>query len=99
VKQILRDEAAAGRTVFLTTHNMALAQDVCDEVAFLVDGTIRLVENPDELRRRYRSNTVRVEWQEGELVEASEFPPSGIGTNSEYLELIRRERSDTQPRS
>jgi fluoroquinolone transport system ATP-binding protein len=90
VKQIIRDEAEAGRTVFLTTHNMALAQDVCDEVAFLVDGTIRLVENPDELRRRYRSNTVRVEWQEGESVEASEFPLSGIGTNSEYLELIRR---------
>jgi fluoroquinolone transport system ATP-binding protein len=89
VKQVIRQEAEAGRTVFLTTHNMALAQDVCDEVAFLVDGRIRLVENPDELRRRYRRNTVRVEWQDGDSIAAAEFPLAGIGKNADYLSLIR----------
>jgi fluoroquinolone transport system ATP-binding protein len=42
-----------GRTVFLTTHNMAEAAEICDRVGFLIDGRIALEGAPAELMRRF----------------------------------------------
>ena len=44
----LRDE---GTTVFLTTHNMAEAEDLCDRVAIINRGCIVALDTPDDLRR------------------------------------------------
>lgn len=38
VGALIRAQRDAGRTVVLTTHNMAVAKDLCDRVAFIVDG-------------------------------------------------------------
>lgn len=35
VKDIVREERERGVTVFLTTHNMQVAEDLCDRVAFI----------------------------------------------------------------
>lgn len=40
VKQLLRDEAAKGRTIFLTTHTLSVAEAVCDRIAIINDGRI-----------------------------------------------------------
>lgn len=37
---------AEGKTIFLTTHNMRLADALCDRVAFIVDGRIALIDCP-----------------------------------------------------
>ncbi len=39
--------------VFLTTHAMELADELCDTVAFLVDGYLAVQENPARLKQRY----------------------------------------------
>jgi ABC-2 type transport system ATP-binding protein len=41
-----------GVTVFLTTHNMAEAEKLCDRVAVIRDGRLVAVGSPDELRMR-----------------------------------------------
>ena len=53
-----------GRTVFLTTHDMAIANELCDRVAFIMDGRISLINTPWQLKLRYGEPTVRVEYGE-----------------------------------
>ena len=50
VHKLLADLRARGATVFLTTHDMAEAETVCDRVAILADGAIAACDDPDELK-------------------------------------------------
>ncbi len=52
-----------GRTIFLTTHDMTLADELCDRVAFLVDGRIAALDAPRELRLRHGRRAVAVEYE------------------------------------
>jgi len=38
IKEIIRDRNKKGTTIFLTTHNMYVADELCDRVAFINDG-------------------------------------------------------------
>ncbi|HEV2147611.1 MAG TPA: ABC transporter ATP-binding protein [Longimicrobiaceae bacterium] len=95
IRELVREQQAAGRTVFLTTHNMAVADELCDRVAFIVDGRIALVGSPRELRLRHGRPTVRVEYGEGEGTHRREFPLEGIGEDAEFLALLRGGRVQT----
>jgi ABC-2 type transport system ATP-binding protein len=44
--------AREGVTVFLTTHNMAEAERLCEQVAVIRDGELVAIGHPDELRER-----------------------------------------------
>jgi ABC-2 type transport system ATP-binding protein len=52
VRNDLALAARAGVTVFLTTHNMAEAERLCDHVAVMQKGRLVAVGHPDELRAR-----------------------------------------------
>ncbi len=41
MKDLILSEKKAGKTIILTTHNMFDATELCDRVAFIVDGRIR----------------------------------------------------------
>lgn len=72
IKDIIREENEKGVTVFLTTHNMYIADELCDRVAFIVDGKIRLIDSPKELKLKYGEKLVDVEYvKEGELIKDS----------------------------
>lgn len=89
IKQLIRARQAAGATVFLTTHAMSVAEELCDRVAFIVDGRIALIDTPRALKLRYGSACVRVEYQAGERLERAEFGLGGLGQNHEFLSLLR----------
>ncbi len=89
IKELIRTQCEAGKTIFLTTHNMTVADELCDRVAFIVDGAIALIDAPRELRLRYGEPTVRVEYaQEGRLAQR-DFPLQGLGDDAEFLALLR----------
>ncbi len=72
IKDIIKEENEKGVTVFLTTHNMYIADELCDRVAFIVDGKIRLIDSPKELKLKYGEKLVEVEYfRNGELVKES----------------------------
>ena len=50
-RDLVRDLAAEGRTVLLTTHDMAEAEAVCDRVSLLSDGRVLATETPTSLGR------------------------------------------------
>lgn len=55
-----------GTTIFLTTHDMYEAETLCDRVAFLFEGAVRLLDAPKKLRRDYADNTLTLELDNGE---------------------------------
>jgi ABC-2 type transport system ATP-binding protein len=60
VRGIIRDHARDGATVFLTTHYMEEADELCDRVAFLAAGKIVALDTPRELKLRYGERTADV---------------------------------------
>ena len=60
IRAIVRDLADRGTTVFLTTHYMEEADELCDRVAFLSQGKIVALDAPRELKLRYGQRTATV---------------------------------------
>jgi ABC-2 type transport system ATP-binding protein len=52
VKDILSEQAAAGTTVFMSTHSLDVAQEVCREVAIIQAGRIVAQGNAESLKRQ-----------------------------------------------
>ncbi len=46
LKDMIVEEKKRGTTIILTTHNMHDAEELCDRVAFIVDGRIAAVDSP-----------------------------------------------------
>ncbi|MCK5822000.1 MAG: ABC transporter ATP-binding protein [Bacteroidales bacterium] len=70
IKRIVRNKQAEGTTIFLTTHNMFVADELCDRIAFIVDGKIAALDTPKNLKLKYGQHTVTVEYAvEGKLKE------------------------------
>ena len=55
-----------GTTIFLTTHDMAEAEVLCDRVAFLHKGKIRAIGAPSQLKHEYSDSSMTVELLTGE---------------------------------
>ena len=53
IQQLILAEKKKGKTIFLTTHNMAEAEKLCDHVALLHKGKIVEYGSPQEVCRRY----------------------------------------------
>lgn len=64
IKDIVKEHNKKGVTVFLTTHNMYIADELCDRVAFIVDGEIKLIDSPKNLKLQYGEKMVEVEYGE-----------------------------------
>lgn len=89
IKDLIKVQQDAGKTIFLTTHDMAVADELCDEVAFIVDGEISLVDSPAELKLSYGRPMVKVEYAVDGNIHAQEFPLKGLGDNSAFTGLLR----------
>jgi fluoroquinolone transport system ATP-binding protein len=81
--------------VFLTTHDMATADELCDRVAFLVDGRIALTDAPRELKVRYGEARVRVELRIDGKLEVREFPREGLADDPAFLAALREPALET----
>lgn len=89
IKELIRSQKQAGKTIFLATHDMTVADELCDRVAFIVDGRIALIDPPRQLKLRYGQASVRVEYRGRNGNEQRVFPLAGLGDNAEFLELLR----------
>ena len=54
---MIRATAAEGTTIFVTTHYMDEAE-YCDRITMMVDGQIRALDTPENLRKRYAADTM-----------------------------------------
>lgn len=51
LKDMILELKNKGKTIILTTHNMQDAEELCDHVAFIVDGKIKALDTPHALRK------------------------------------------------
>ncbi|MCB9682860.1 MAG: ABC transporter ATP-binding protein [Alphaproteobacteria bacterium] len=90
----VRDAVAAirdsGRTVFLTTHDMAEATELCDQVGFLVDGRLVAVGRPDALMRAHGKRRVAVTHPADDGDRVDHFPLDGLADDAGFLATLRR---------
>ena len=56
----LRQLNKEGTTIFLTTHDMVEAEELCDRVAFLHNGEIQALDTPQNLRLHYADSAITV---------------------------------------
>ena len=60
IRQVVADLASQGTTVFLTTHDMEEADQLCHRVAFISEGAIIALDTPRELKLRYGRREAQV---------------------------------------
>ena len=82
-----------GTTIFVTTHNMHLADELCDRVAFINSGKICALDAPTALKKNYGRRILRVEHSNGETdLTVQEFPLDGLDRNEAFQTLLRSSR-------
>jgi fluoroquinolone transport system ATP-binding protein len=89
IKELIRAQQQAGKTIFLTTHDMTVAEELCDRVAFIMDGRIELIDSPRALKLRYGQASVRVEYCANQHTEREEFALAGLADNASFQKILR----------
>lgn len=64
MKNIILEQKAKGRTIILTTHNMHDAAELCDRVAFIVEGQIKALDTPHNLIMKKGGSMIRYSYLE-----------------------------------
>jgi fluoroquinolone transport system ATP-binding protein len=96
VKDIILGLKARGHTIFLTTHDMSTADELCDRVAFVVDGRIEAMDSPAELKIARGQRLVRVEYRgQNEGFEAAEFDMDSLADDDAFHSLLRSHHVET----
>ncbi|MFP4548932.1 MAG: ABC transporter ATP-binding protein [Fidelibacterota bacterium] len=95
VKDLIRQQKSKGKTIFLTTHNMNVADEVCDRVAFITDGKIDLIDSPQKLKVENGENTVSVEYHADGQINQGNFSMEHLGNNKEFLKIIKKHKIET----
>lgn len=72
VHKILKELKAEGKTIFLSSHDLAEAQSVCDRIGIIKEGRMVLVEEIENLVTKFLQN-VTVTFGSGKTPAAEEF--------------------------
>ena len=87
-RQLILKMKEEGKTIFLTTHNMAEADEICDRVGFLTNGHIPVSGVPDDLKRQYGQRILEVTTGRAKGAKKHTFPMENIGKNAKFLKLL-----------
>jgi fluoroquinolone transport system ATP-binding protein len=89
IKNIIKEQKKQGKTIFLTTHNMTDADELCDRVGFIVEGKISLIEKPKELKIKHGKKIVKVEYLKNDDLVGQDFDLKNLADNKGFLSLLR----------
>jgi ABC-2 type transport system ATP-binding protein len=85
--QIIRDLAAGGVTIFLTTQYLDEADQLAGQIAVLDQGVIAAQGTPDELKRRLPGGHVRLQFADRAALEAAAPLLAATGRDDDALTL------------
>ncbi|MCO4772814.1 MAG: ABC transporter ATP-binding protein [Deltaproteobacteria bacterium] len=75
--ELIRAERDKGKTIILTTHDMRVADALCDVIGLLHDGKLVACDSPRELKLAHGQHAVKLERREnGKLIAETLFPES-----------------------
>lgn len=90
--KVYRDQ---GGTVFITSHIMSDIDQLCDRVAFIVDGQIKELDSPRNLKIKYGKRTLQVEYKENGQTVSKQFPMDDVGHNKAFLDILQNKDIET----
>jgi ABC-2 type transport system ATP-binding protein len=83
-RQLIQELRGEGRTILLTTHDMAEAEALCDRVALIDQGALRAIEAPRSLANLVaRFERIDVEAAPPEILDAVRTVPGVVGVTSD----------------
>ena len=85
---LIRRLKSEGKTIFLTTHNMNEADEICDRVGFLHNGKIPVIGQPEELKRAYGQREVMVRHRQKTGIVSDTFPMENLSENPKFLKSL-----------
>ncbi|MDR1530716.1 MAG: ABC transporter ATP-binding protein [Clostridiales bacterium] len=91
MKDMILQEKATGKTIFLTTHNMMDAAELCGRVAFIVNGSIKALDSPHNLIMRKGAAKIKYLYYDGQE-RTGECLLSNTSSDSALLQLMRENR-------
>ncbi len=89
IKDIILEQKHEGKTVFLTTHNMNVAEQLCDKVAFIVDGQIIVTGSPKDLMIEHGKANVKIEYFQNHILVEELFEMKDLALNQKFLEILK----------
>ncbi|HKI89220.1 MAG TPA: ABC transporter ATP-binding protein [Draconibacterium sp.] len=89
IKNIILKQKQQGKTVFITTHNMHDADELCDRVAFIVEGRLEIIDSPKNIKQMGGKRVVNVEYENGGVC-SEEFEIDGLAENANFLNVLRK---------
>lgn len=92
MKDIILQEKAKGKTILLTTHNMYDATELCDRVAFIVDGKLQALDSPRNLIMSRGAGRVCYTYSDNGREKQADIPLSQTGADNLLNQLIRENR-------
>jgi len=95
IKNIIINKKKNGTTIFLTTHNMFVAEELCDKVAFINEGEIVALDTPRNLKLKYGNKSVKVEYKQGENLQKEYLFPENKEDNLRLKKLIDNNNIET----
>jgi len=89
IKDIIKEQTSRGVTSFLTTHNMYIAEELCHRVAFIIDGEIKLIDTPKNLKLQYGKKLVEIEYVKDGKVEKETLKTVGEKDQKRIGDIVK----------
>ena len=55
VKELFKSHAAKGTSIFLSTHSLEIAEELCDHIGIILNGSLRAIGNLNDLQREAKT--------------------------------------------
>ncbi|UFU01222.1 ABC transporter ATP-binding protein [Radiobacillus kanasensis] len=91
LKDLITKEKEKGKTIIITTHNMHTAEELCDHVAFIVDGKISVIDSPKQLKMANGKKELSVEYRNGGIVKTNVFSLDRLDENVKFQRILQHE--------
>ena len=92
MKDIILEEKNRGKTIILTTHNMYDATELCDRVAFIVDGHIRALDTPRNLIMRKGATKIEYAYLKDGKETLAQTPLAATGDDALLQSLVSQNK-------
>lgn len=89
MKDIILELQQQGVTIFLTTHHMDDAGELCNRLAFMVEGSLPVIDSTKDLKLNYGKKTIRVEYTENAKPVSMEFSLKDLAANKPFQEILQ----------
>lgn len=92
VRELLRDLASDGTTIFLTTHNMEEVEQICDRVAIICKGELVDSDTPTNFVTRHAVRIVNAQFEQDSNVIRESLDLDMDEQRERLAEIIRTEK-------